>query len=208
MKILFFISFFTLISTQFFGQNLNDYINFDSLNKELINNSITNRIISERNFKNATEIVVDSTPICSANYHVAYFETYGDMSSIHTKLLYYDVYHRGYKIYSMYETPHDRLNSLSYPFYKRNEHYLLIDEISKFYNLGISPKIKYNELIENVLIDFISEKSNTPLILDFTNIKKYIGITCGIFKNEYGEIIFGSTIVVSKKIYNNKEREH
>ena len=194
MKNLIFILLFGLPIT-IFSQNLNDTIDFKSIKKELINNQLIKMIIEYRDILGKTKISKDTAPMFSAKYHMIYFETYGDESVIHNKPIVYDVYGLGYTITSIYDSPTNRLFTLGLQV-SGGEEYHLITEISEFYKINTSKKMTYTNLVKLVFYDLIKDKT---ILIDDSNIEKYLGVANGCFINEFGDIKFGVTLVVGKK---------
>lgn len=179
-----------------FSQSLLDNIDFNSVNKDLINNELIRMIIDYRDIIGSTPIVKDTAPMFSAKYHMMYFETYGDESVIHDKPIVYDLYGLGYSITSIYDSPANRLFTLGLQATKGGE-YHLVTEISKFYKIDVNKKITYFSFIKMIYDDMIIDKS---IINDNSDIKKYLGVSNGIHRDEFGEIKFGITLVIGKKI--------
>jgi hypothetical protein len=202
------------LPTLIFGQTINDYVDFDSLNKNLIKNELINIIIEERQNRGIVSIEKDTIPIYAADYNVLYFETYGDESQIHNedKPISYDLYCKGYNVKSVCKYPSDRVR-FAETFIKERESYcnskiipeqIYVSEVSFFYNFNKNNKITYHSLIETILDDFFKNDFNVPNILinDISNEKKYIGISCGKYKEENDNFVFIITYVITKKISN------
>lgn len=188
-----------------FGQNLKDIVNFDSLNKDLINNELINLIIKERKVKQAVSLVKDTIPMFAAKYHTMYFERYGDDSQIHAKdsSIVYDLYGRGYMVESESPTPLSRVRMAEFVIetpdslglYEYN--HKLVSEVSKFYKIQKDLNITYETLINNIFEDFIETKNGNILVNDFTNESKHLGIASGLYKDNNDEIVLTSTYVLT-----------
>lgn len=189
-----FLAFFLISSSLCFSQKISDFINFDSLNTQLIDSQVTEMIISKRLSLGSTNIIQDKVTKYSAKYHTTYFEKYGDQSSKHTIGLFLDITNSGNKSWSLYDTPSNRIFSIGF-LLNKNYIYDLVLEESKFYKID-SRKITYQELIESIYLDLISNKQT---ILDFSNDIKYIGVSSGIHKSEYDEITFSTTLVIGSR---------
>lgn len=185
-----------LLSTSVYSQSLMDTVNFDSLNKGLINSEIIKRIIEIRTLNGSVEIEKDSVTMYSAEYHTMYFREYGDESTIHDKILELDLYGSGFKIKSIFDTPENRLFTLGLIISHNQFLYYSVKEISKFYKFNENTKMTYSELVENLLLDLISDKE---VIYDYSDIKKYFGVSNDIFKLSDEEIILTTTLVIGKR---------
>jgi hypothetical protein len=154
-----------------FGQNLNDVVNFDSLNKDLINNELYKKISKIRKQLNLDQIVKDTVPIYAAKYHLTYFKQHKDLSEIHNenKVVKSDLYGRGYIVHSSLLTPEIRLDlgerTIKYPgVWMEKSSYNLIEERTFSYNLNKTKSITYNDLIENIYIDLSNSKLLNALL--------------------------------------------
>lgn len=189
-----------------FGQTLKDVVNFDSLNKDFINNELINLIVKERKVKQATSLVKDTIPMFAAKYHTMYFERYGDDSQIHANdsLILCDLYGRGYMVESESPTPLSRIRMAEFVIETPDSlgvydfNYRLVSEVSKFYKIQKNMNITYETLINNIFEDFIENNNGNILVNDFTNENKHLGVASGLYKDKNDEIILTSTYVLTK----------
>ena len=194
----------TLVSTFVSSQDLIDTVNFDSINKGLINDELIKRIIETRILNGCAESEKDISAMYTAKYHTTYFEKYGDESTIQDKELELDLYGDGGVIKSIFDTPENRLFTLG--LIKSNNKFLYysVKEISKFYKLKKNTKLKYNDLVDILLSDLTNDKE---VIHDYSNIKKYLGVSNSIFNLNDEEIILTTTLVIGRREKNNINEE-
>jgi len=184
-----------------FGQNINDFVNFDSMNINLINTELYNKISETRKNLGFEQMNKDSVPIYAAKYHLTYFNQHKDLSEIHDKYKFVesDLYGRGYNVTSSLQTPLERLfiaeRVIKYPgVWVEGCSYNLIEEKTFSYKLYKNEPITYKDLIDNIFLDLSSTKL-LSIVSDETNF-------FGLWNEsvvEKNEVIYATTYVLTKK---------
>jgi hypothetical protein len=184
-----------------FGQTLNDFVDFDSMNINLINNELYNKISETRKTLGFEQMNKDSVPIYAAKYHLTYFKQHKDLSEIHDKYKFVesDLYGRGYNVTSSLQTTIERLimseRVIKYPGVWMEEYsYNLIEEKTFSYKLYKNEPITYKDLIDNIFADLSSTKL-LSVISDETN---FFGLWNESIVDD-NEITYATTYVLTKK---------
>jgi|LakMenE18May11ns_1017448.scaffolds.fasta_scaffold9930322_4 hypothetical protein len=188
--------FLFFLTTTLYSQNLNDSVKFDSLNKSLICDNLMDLVRETRLKNGSAEIEKDSAAILSSKYHTMYFEKYRDESTIHNKPIDFEFKNLGYIAQSIYDTPENRLFTIGLYTSKGEFNYSLTKEITKFYKINKNISMTYSQLVENIFIDFTSDSS---VCYDFSNQKKFFGISYSVITTENEEVILSVTLVIGKR---------
>ena len=195
-----------LFSSTSFTQTLNDFVNFDSLNINLINTEVFKQINDKREFLKSGLLIKDTIPIASAKYHLTYFKQYNELVEEHKypNGVKTDLYGLGYQVKSHFPLPEDRLlmmeKYVKHPqvlFWDQNYNY--ITEISHSYNVGLE-KITYNKLINMILLDVYL---NSKKIFYPYDKQIYFGVWCESINDNNKNVTFAITFVMCEKINEN-----
>ena len=191
-----------ILPTLICGQTLNDFVNLDSMNINLINSELYNKISETRKTLGFEQINKDSVPIYAAKYHLTYFKQHKDLSEIHDqyKFVESDLYVRGYSVTSSIQTPVERLDAaeryIKYPgVWMEENSYHLIEEKSFSYKLNKNELITYKDLIDNIFADL----SGTKLLSVVSDETNFFGLWNESLKDDNDDFIFAFTYVLTKK---------
>ncbi len=207
MRSLFLVLALTL-PTLFFGQTINDVVNFNSLNRHLINDIVINRIIKQREYLKVIDIVKDTVPMLHAKYQNTYFEMYGDQNEINNpeNVVIMDLRGKNWKQRYSLSTPEQKLivceGFIHYPdtFVRSSEYkHRLISE--KSISIIIENKnFTYSELIQRIIDEFLDDQHHRNVLFnDMSSEKKYLGVDCGLYIKD-NQILFNLTYVITKKV--------
>lgn len=199
-----------LFSSVSFAQILNDIVNFDSLKINFINTEVIKRINEKRESIHLNLFIKDTIPTFAAQYNLLYFKQHHELSEIHNEKnpVHYDIYGKGYKIYSTYEYPHSRLymaeknvNFRGILFSFEDMNYEIIKEKSFSYTI-MDNSLTYSQLINVVVEDLLNE---TDIIVHY-NENVYFGMWNEFIRTNNDGITFAITYVTTYNRNNGKKR--